>query len=97
MMVLRLCFCEAETDAGVGTGAGVDCSVFGTAFEERFAEVGGGAGVAEAVGVATDDGAGVSEAAADGVASFGKAAGLEGWAAERERRDFAGFLDGRGV
>ena len=59
--------------------------------------VGGAFGVAEAIGVGTDEGAGVSEAATEGVVGFGEAVDLTVLAAERERRAFAGFLDGRGV
>lgn len=66
--------------------------------EGRLAEAGGGAlGVAEATGVGTDEGTGVSGAATEGVVGFGEAVDLTVLAAERERRAFAGFLDGRGV
>lgn len=73
-------------------------SNFGRACEGRLAEAGGAAvGVAEAIGVGTDEGTGVSEAATEGVVGFGEAVDLTVLAAERERRAFAGFLDGRGV
>lgn len=73
-------------------------SNFGTPCEGRLAEaVGGAFGVAEAIGVGTDEGTGVSEAATEGVVGFGEAVDLTVLAAERERRAFAGFLDGRGV
>ena len=68
--------------------------------EGRLAEAGAGGGalgVAEAIGVGTDEGTGVSEAATEGVVGFGEAVDLTVLAAERERRAFAGFLDGRGV
>jgi hypothetical protein len=59
--------------------------------------LGAALGVAEAAGVATDEGTGVSDVASEGVVGFGEAVDLTVLAAERERRAFAGFFDGRGV